>query len=154
MRFEREDDDRPVGTGDFYSDENTAFLTHQVRDLPEALGAEDDESEEENGEARPWVSRRRAAAEARLERTGVCLGCGRLLVEGSSCRTCNRPAISMLLHRGKLSSCPACGDIYTRGDIVTPLRTGTASTVSVLSSHHLDRLDGADRKLLVFADNR
>jgi hypothetical protein len=60
----------------------------------------------------------------------------------------------MLIHRGKLNTCPACGDIYTRGDIVTPLRTGTASTVSVLTTHHLDPLENDDRKLLVFADNR
>ena len=60
----------------------------------------------------------------------------------------------MLLHRGKLNTCPACGDLYTRGDIVTPLRTGTASTVAVLATHHLDHLEGEDRKLLAFADNR
>ncbi len=156
VRFEREDDDRPVGTGDFYSDESTAFLTHEIRELPEGPGASDEEegAEEENGNERRTTRRRRADAEKRLEPTGVCLGCGRLLEEGGTCPSCNRAAIGMLLHRGKLSTCPACGDIYTRGDIVTPLRTGTASTVSVLATHHLDRLDGEDRKLLVFADNR
>jgi len=154
VRFEREDDQRPVGTGDFYSDENTAFLTHEVLELPEGPGAEDEETVKENGAKRTSGSRRRADTKARLERTGVCLGCGRLLEEGSTCPSCNRTSIGMFLHRGKLSTCPACGDIYTRGDIVTPLRTGTASTVSVLATHHLDRLDGDDRKLLVFADNR
>jgi len=156
VRFEREDDDRPVGTGDFYSDEHTGFLTHEVRELPEGPGATDEEreAEEENEGNRGPKPRRRAGTEKRLEPTGVCLGCGRLLEEGGTCPACNRPAIGMLLHRGKLSTCPACGDIYTRGDIVTPLRTGTASTVSVLATHHLDRLDGEDRKLLVFADNR
>jgi len=108
VRFEGEDQSRPVGTGDFYSDDSTAFLT----------------------------------------------GCGSVVEEGRDCPACHRASIPMLLHRGKLSTCPACGDIYTRGDIVTPLRTGTASTVSVLASHHLDRLNGEDRKLLVFADNR
>jgi len=154
VRFEREDDDRPVGTGDFYSDESTAFLAHEIRELPEGPGAEDEEAEE-GAEADPASrSRRRRDAEARLTPTGACMGCGRLLAEGATCPTCNRPAIPMLMHRGKLSTCPACGDIYTRGDIVTPLRTGTASTVSVLATHHLDRLEGDDRKLLVFADNR
>lgn len=154
MRFEREDDDRPVGTGDFYSDESTAFLTHEIRELPEGPGAEDEEAED-GGKGEPASrSRRRRGADKRLTPTGVCLGCGRLLAEEAACPACNRPAIRMLMHRGKLSTCPACGDIYTRGDIVTPLRTGTASTVSVLATHHLDRLDGADRKLLVFADNR
>lgn len=154
VRFEREDDDRPVGTGDFYSDERTAFLTHEIRELPEGAGTEDEEAEERAGADPASRSRRRRDAEARLEATGVCLGCGRLLAEEDACPVCKRAAIRMLLHRGKLSKCPACGDIYTRGDIVTPLRTGTASTVSVLATHHLDRLAGEDRKLLVFADNR
>lgn len=154
VRFEREDDDLPVGTGDFYSDENTAFLTHQIRELPEGPGTEDEEPEDGAEFGRAPRSRRRRDAEGRLTPTGVCLGCGRLLAEGAACPACNRTAIPMLMHRGKLSTCPACGDIYTRGDIVTPLRTGTASTVSVLATHHLDRLDGPDRKLLVFGDNR
>ncbi len=154
VRFERKGDDIPVGTGDFFSDERTAFLTHMIRELPEAPGTEDEETEDE--EAREAKRRmRREEAEARLEPIGICPGCGRLLSEeGALCPTCNRSSISMLLHRGKLSTCPACGDRYTRGDIVTPLRTGSASTVSVLATHHLDRLEGEDRKLLVFADNR
>ncbi len=154
VRFEREDDDRPVGTGDFYSDENTAFLTHEIRELPEGPGAVDEEAEDGNGGGAAPRRQRGRNAEERLTPVGVCLGCGRLLAEGATCPACNRTAIRMLLHRGKLSTCPACGDIYTRGDIVTPLRTGTASTVSVLATHHLDRLDGSDRKLLVFGDNR
>lgn len=153
VRFERDADDRPVGTGDFFSDEYTAFLTHRVLDLPDAPGSEDDE-EEENRKEPAAASKKRTAAEGQLERTGVCLGCGRLLAEGADCPSCHRPSIPMLLHRGPMNSCPACGDIFTRGDIVTPLRTGTASTVAVLTSRHLDRLDGADRKLLVFSDNR
>lgn len=154
VRFEREGDDLPVGTGDFFSDEHTAFLTHGIRELPEAPGAEDEETEDaEAVEERRRM--RQAEAEARLEPVGVCIGCGRVLPhEGDMCPTCNHPAVLMLLHRGKLSTCPACGDIYTRGDIVTPLRTGTSSTVSVLVTHHLDLLNEGDRKLLVFADNR
>ncbi len=156
VRFEREDDDHPAGTGDFFSDERTGFLTHGIRELPEAPGVADEEDEDgEEAEARARRARRRQEAEARLEPVGVCPGCGRLLTpEGPGCEHCRRPAAPMLLHRGRLNTCPACGDIYTRGDIVTPLRTGTASTVSVLITHHLDRLAGDDRKLLVFADNR
>lgn len=154
VRFEGEGDDIPVGTGDFFSDERTAFLTHMIRELPEAPGTEDEEIEDEEArEARG--NARREEAEVRLEVVGICPGCGRLMgEEGDSCPVCNRHSIRMLLHRGKLSTCPACGDRYPRGDIVTPLRTGTASTVSVLITHHLDRLEGEDRKLLVFADNR
>ena len=153
LRFERDDDDIPVGTGDFYSDDHTVFLTHEVHDLPEGPG---DDDEDPDGESPTQAPRRRRRPDAgtRLTPTAVCIGCGRLIDDGGTCPSCNRPAVRMLLHRGRLSTCPACRDVYTRGDIVTPLRTGTASTVSVLITHHLDQLDGNDRKLLVFGDNR
>ncbi|MEW5807411.1 MAG: DEAD/DEAH box helicase [Acidobacteriota bacterium] len=149
VRFERDPDDKPVGTGDFYSDQNTAFLTHQIHELPEGFAPDEEESEENQKRMQ-----RREEAEKKLDRIDFCLGCGRILPEGEKCRECNRFPICLLIHRGKLNTCPACGDTYTRGDIVTPLRTGTASTVSVLSTHHLEGLEGGDRRLLVFADNR
>ena len=156
VRFEREDDDLPVGTGDFFSDERTAFLTHEIRELPEAPGTEDMEEEEEGAEAEPERrNRHKSQAEGKLQEVGVCPGCGRLLPEPRGrCPSCNQTAVRMLMRQDKLSTCPACGDSYTRGDIVTPLWTGTASTVSALATHHLDYLEGDDRKLLVFADNR
>ena len=153
LRFERDDDDLPLGTGDFYSDEHTLFLTHEIHELPEGSG-EDDEDPDREEAATQTRRRRRPDTGTRLTPTGVCIGCGRLVDESGTCPACNRPTVAMLLHRGRLSTCPACRDVYTRGDIVTPLRTGTASTVSVLTTHHLDPLDGDDRKLLVFADNR
>jgi ATP-dependent helicase YprA (DUF1998 family)/very-short-patch-repair endonuclease len=157
VRFEREDDDLPVGTGDFFSDERTGFLTHEIRELPEAPGTADEDIEavvEAEGEPQRR-NRGRKQAEGKLSEVGVCPGCGRMVLElGAACPSCNRATVRMLLHRGKLNTCPACGDIYPRGDIVTPLRTGTASTVSVLATHHLDHLRGEDRKLLVFTDNR
>lgn len=157
VRFEREDDDMPVGTGDFFSDENTGFLTHRILDLPEGPGIVDEEGEEADDPKAENQRRqhRRHVAEAKLSEVGVCPSCGRMLpVAGVVCPACNRTSARMLLHRGKLNTCPACGDIYTRADIVTPLRTGTASTVSVLATHHLDHLHGEDRKLLIFTDNR
>ncbi len=156
VRFEKEDDDHPVGTGDFFSSERTAFLTHQIRELPEAPGTEDSEEDEEDSVVeRKRRQRRKARPRGKLQEVGVCTACGRL-VENSvqRCPACHVATVQMLIHRGKLNTCPACGDIYTRGDIVTPLRTGTASTVSALATHHLDHLAGEDRKLLVFADNR
>ena len=154
LRFEREDDDRPVGTGDFYSDEQTVFLTHEVHELPEGFGDDDEDSDSEQVDAGVPRRKRRSDTATRLTPTRICLGCGRLVDDGGACRSCNRSTIPILMHRGRLSTCPACRDLYTRGDIVTPLRTGTASTVSVLTTHHLDRLERDDRKLLVFADNR
>jgi hypothetical protein len=147
VRYERKDDDRPAGTGDFYSDESTAFLTHRIHELPEVDG-EDEESPSSDS------PREERALSPKLAAVGVCTGCGRVLGEGEPCVSCSCPTVRMLQHRGKLNTCPACNDVYTRGDIVTPLRTGTASSTSVLTTHHLDYLAGEDRKLLIFADNR
>lgn len=152
VRFEKEHDHLPVGTGDFFSDERTGFFTCQVHQLPEAPGISDEEQEEEVQP--PGRSPRRRNAETRLDQVWLCVHCGRILEEGEQCPVCNLAGVRYLAHRGPLHTCPACGDIYTRGDIVTPLRTGTASTVSAIATHHLDHLEGEDRKLLVFADNR
>ena len=56
--------------------------------------------------------------------------------------------------RGKGNTCPVCKGRSPRGDILTLLRTGQAASVSVLTTHHLDNLEPAERRLLVFADNR
>jgi len=159
LRFAKEGDEHPVGTADYFSDENTAFLTHEIRELPDKADSEEEEAAGENEESGAVGREARRAkkqekAEAKLDRVGFCVGCGRIVEEGAVCSECNRPSVSMFRHRGKLSTCPACGDTYPRGDIVTPLRTGTASSVSVLTTHHMDGLEGKDRKLLVFADNR
>lgn len=159
VRFEG-DNGETVGTGDFYSDARTGFLTPRIHELPSP-----EEDEDTNAEGVDTTASRRRAedAEEKLERVAVCVGCGRVMEPRSECPSCNRTGVPYLAVRwrkpgepkaGILHVCPACGDSYTNGDIVTPLRTGTASTVSILATHHLDRLDGPDRKLLLFADNR
>ncbi len=152
VKFKSEDDIQPDGTGDFFSNEMTGFLTHGVH----ALAEDEDEGEEGVVEApaRPRRGAHADDADRGLDPTSVCVRCGRVDADMPTCPGCNVPTIVMQIHRGKLNTCPACGDVYTRGDIVTPLRTGTASTVSVLATHHLDHLEKDDRKLLVFADNR
>jgi len=159
VRFEREDDNLPVGTFDFFSDENTAFLTHEIRELPDKPEEESGEStgngnQENEHEVENVPDRSKEERGKRLESVGFCTSCGRILEEGEKCPECHQASITMFIHRGKLNTCPACGDTYTRGDIVTPLRTGTASTVAILATHHLDKLKGEDRKLLIFSDNR
>lgn len=156
VRFEAVGDELPVGTGDFYSDERTAFLTYQIHQLPEA---EDEEPPAETNTPEPSIARnasrrRNEDGASRLKPVGFCTGCGRVLGVGQPCPACGAMATPYLMHKGSLHTCPACGDVYTRADIVTPLRTGTASTVSAITTHHLDLLVGEDRKLLVFADNR
>jgi ATP-dependent helicase YprA (DUF1998 family) len=163
VRMEGNGTGATVGTGDFYSDERTVFLTPRIHEL----AAADDEAEEgdqaEGSRKKRRAPRASADAEAKLEPVSVCLSCGRVMEPDGQCPSCKGPGVPYLAYRwrkklppkaGILHVCPACRDTYTKGDIVTPLRTGTASTVSTLATHHLDRLEGEDRKLLVFADNR
>jgi len=149
VRFEKEHDHVPIGTADFFSDDQTAFLTHKLHQLDDAASFEGDYETPE----RPSKRAKRKSESERETRT-VCFRCGALLEEGASCPHGHREIGLMLQWIGALHTCPTCGDLNPRVDIVTPLRTGTASTVSVLTTHHLDGLEGEDRKLLVFADNR
>ncbi|HXG43402.1 MAG TPA: DEAD/DEAH box helicase [Gemmatimonadales bacterium] len=165
VRLEGDGSGITVGSGDFYSDERTAFLTPRIHELAAAdeETGEDDETESEGGRARHRAQRTSDDAEAKLAPVSVCLSCGRVMEPGGQCPSCNRSGVPYLAYRwpkkqppqaGILHVCPACGDTYTKGDIVTPLRTGTASTVATIAARHLDLLAGEDRKLLLFADNR
>ena len=145
VKFLSEDDPCPVGDDSFVSEETTAFLTPRLHSLvaPEPDGSEEEAEEPEF----------KSPEEDRLDSVRVCPGCGRVGQE-RQCPTCNRDMAEYLALFGKGHQCPACRQTYTRGDILTLLRTGHASTVSVLTTHHLDHLEGEDRKILVFADNR
>jgi ribosomal protein L32 len=164
VRFDRDDSGVPVGTGDFYSDERTGFLTPRIHELAAVEEEPDQDSPEgQEGEATSRARRRSENGDSKLEPVALCLSCGRVIAPDGECPACNRPGIPYLAYRwrkkqppkaGILHVCPACGDTYTKGDIVTPLRTGTASTVATIAARHLDLLQGEDRKLLLFADNR
>lgn len=140
------EDPDPVGTGDFFSDELVLFLTPKIHPL--LTNDEEDDSADESPE------QDEESHESDLDWVHVCASCGRLNEGAGRCGACGHTTSPYLAHEGKLSTCPACRDTYTRGDIVTPLRTSTASTVSAITTHHLDLLEGEDRKALVFADNR
>jgi hypothetical protein len=80
LRFESESDDQPAGTGDFYSDERSAFLTPKVHELPEAPGVEDEEIVPEEWEATPAKKAVRVAlSNGKLDPVGICISCGRIL---------------------------------------------------------------------------
>lgn len=56
---------------------------------------------------------------------------------------------------GVITNCPCCGDYIGAGrDIVTPLTTFQAPTISMLSKSMFDHLDEHERRMLIFADNR
>lgn len=128
--------ERIMPNDDFTSDEDTAFIT------PKLIVEEDGDGD---GDAR---TRRRGE----MKTVYICTHTGKMYDR--------RPGDAgdavhlFLLLRGKGNTCPACNQSYTRGDILTLLRTGAASSTSVLATHHLDKLPDEDRRLLVFADNR
>ena len=141
VRFSADDEDRPQGDDSWFSDEHTAFLTPRIHSFADDEG---DEGEPSASEDEPT---------GKLKQVFVCPSCGRIGLT-DLCPGCNEKMWPYLMQKGKMSKCPACGSTYTRGDIVTPLSTGTASTVAVLSGRHLDHLEGGDRKMLVFSDSR
>lgn len=151
VRFDPEHQDQTVANDDFLSDEETAFIT------PFLIGDQADPEEDANGgeleEEVPRPRRRKTAAEKRLKPQYVdhVRGC----VFDAEPDGVPKENLSLQhVLRGRGSSCPVCNGRYPRGDILTLLRTGVASSVSVLGTHHLDRVPSDERKLLIFADNR
>ncbi|HXH07190.1 MAG TPA: DEAD/DEAH box helicase [Vicinamibacterales bacterium] len=143
----------PVPDTTFQSDDRTLFLTpriHVFAEREEDVEPEDGTTEEAT---RPAGRRNRVASRSdRLEAVALCPFCGRL--GGSRCGHCDRETVPYQLARGAVHKCPACGNVYTRGDVLSLLWSATAASVSVLATHHLAVLQGEDRKLLIFADNR
>lgn len=136
---------------DFSSSDDTAFIT------PRLIGEHDDDEEEQDdssdGPARSRGGRRQTAAQRRVEEKWVDHVRGLVFEKEPS--DIPRENLSLQqLYVGRGSSCPVCNGRSARGDILTLLRTGVASSVSVLGTHHLDKLPENDRKLLIFADNR
>jgi ATP-dependent helicase YprA (DUF1998 family) len=154
VRFHSPQDENPEGTGDFFSDETTGFLAYKLHPL--------DGEDVEPGDDEEDGPKRRHASNTVGEPASVCPDCGRVMKKGKTCPEHGKGVPYTLWHwvgkarpkQGVLHTCPNCGDKYLKGDIVTPLRTPTAATTSTLIMHQLDKLEGADRKILVFADNR
>jgi len=150
VKFTEEDKTFALPNDDFLSDENTAFITPAIcgEDAAEDTGEEEDADEEDEaprptgyGTSKP---RKNWKSEWVIHRTG------HVFKDQPSGGGCSRQWVL----RGKGNTCPVCRSTYTRGDILTLLRTGAAATTSVLTTHHLDRLQGDRRKMLAFADNR
>lgn len=172
----RIDPDRPSHTlpnDDFFSDDNTRFLTpyligsasddaedgHDVRGSDETESVDSDEAVlpldlavAAGRKARKARTRRRVPATKRWRQIWVDHVSGRIFDERPADAGSNVHEQWMLTGRG--NTCPVCKSRYNRGEILTLLRTGAASSVSVIATHHLDRLPDNERKLLVFADNR
>lgn len=151
VRFDPDHPERTIANDDFLSDDDTAFIT------PRLVGEREEADEEgNNGEDETPPTRakgRRTAARERLTENWVDHASGRVFeIKPDGVRSENLSLQHVL--RGRGTTCPVCNSRYTRGDVLTLLRTGVASSVSVLGTHHLDRVPEDERKLLVFADNR
>lgn len=152
VRFDPDHPQQTIANDDFFSDEETAFITPYL--VGERADSDDDGNEEESEDAAPRSRRRRqTAAEKRLKTKVVDHVRGQVLDFGPDGVPRENLSTQYVLH-GRGSSCPVCNSRYTRGDVLTLLRTGVASSVSVLGTHHLDKVPNDERKLLIFADNR
>ncbi|HPF99350.1 MAG TPA: helicase-related protein [Kiritimatiellia bacterium] len=140
----------PQPNDDFKSDDKTGFITPLIH-----LEAGDDGDDDDSGEEKP--KKRKGSAHDKLVDEWVCHRCGMVHEkEPEACGHCGSTSALTVqkVLRGRGNTCPVCNSTYTRGDILTLLRSGIASTNSLLATHHLDLLSGEDRKLIVFADNR
>ena len=154
VKFQDDPTQPPLPNDLFTSDDSTGFITPVVH--VEAADENEEEGEDGDEEAR---RPRRTAARDRLVDKWVCHACG--MVHDGETDHCRNPkcgrADSITVQKvmeGRGNTCPVCNSTYTRGDIITLLRSGIASSISLLATHHLDRLTGDDHKLLVFSDNR
>jgi ATP-dependent helicase YprA (DUF1998 family) len=152
VRFNPDHPENAVANDDFLSDDDTAFIT------PKLVGEREESEEQENGgEEEPPApkgrGRRLTAARQRLVQNWIDHASGRVFEQRPTEARSENLSQQYVL-RGRGTTCPVCNSRYTRGDVLTLLRTGVASSVSVLGTHHLDRVPEDERKLLIFADNR
>lgn len=151
VRFDPDHRERTIANDDFLSDDDTAFIT------PRLVGEREEEEDEENGGEEdsppPRTRVRRSAARDRLVQAWVDHSSGRVFETKRDDVRAEALSLQHIL-RGRGTTCPVCNSRYTPGDVLTLLRTGIASSVSVLGTHHLDWVPEDERKLLIFADNR
>lgn len=152
VRFDPDQPEQTVANDDFASDEGTRFITPYLVGEQSDIDDENEDNDSEDDEPRPR-RRRQTAAEKRLKKQYVDHVQGRVFdTRPDGVPEENLSEQHVLTGRG--TTCPVCNSRYTRGDVLTLLRTGVASSVSVLGTHHLDRVPENERKLLIFADNR
>ncbi|MCP9469927.1 MAG: DEAD/DEAH box helicase [Nitrospira sp.] len=152
VRFDPDHPEQTVANEEFLSDEETAFITPFL--VGERTDSEDGTNSDEPEDEAPRTRRRRkTAAEKRLNQFYVDHVRGAVFPVQPNGVPKENLSVQHVL-RGRGSTCPVCNSRYARGDVLTLLRTGVASSVSVLGTHHLDKVPNDERKLLIFADNR
>ncbi|HXF94288.1 MAG TPA: DEAD/DEAH box helicase [Nitrospiraceae bacterium] len=152
VRFDPDHPEQTIANDEFLSDEETAFITPFL--VGERTDSEDDaKGDEPEDEAPRPRHRQQTAAEKRLNQFFVDHVHGTVFPTEPAGVPKENLSTQYVL-RGRGSTCPVCNSRYSRGDVLTLLRTGVASSVSVLGTHHLDKVPNDERKLLIFADNR
>lgn len=147
VKWDEDNPSQTLSNDEFQSDDNTAFITSR-------LVVEDGDAAEDDADAPPpprAAGRRRTASPPKWGEAWIEHDSG--TVRYGPPPDANGWSRQHVL-RGKGNTCPVCKGRSPRGDILTLLRTGQAASVSVLTTHHLDNLEPAERRLLVFADNR
>ena len=114
---------------DYDSDENTMHITSEIK---EVYGEED--------------------GRRKISKGYFCPKCS--LFSTSSRRPCDHEAVEVYVSHNKLNICPACGGRYGNREVVTLVRSGIASDISVITTTLLSNLDFSERKTLIFTDNR
>ncbi len=155
VRFDPEHPGQTVPNEEFASDDDTAFIT------PELIGERDeDESEDDDVSDAATVNAARRTRRRRQTTARKALSC-EWVDHASGCVYETRPEgipaenlSEQYVMRRKGSTCPVCNSRSSRGDVLSLLRTGVASSVSVLGTHHLDEVPRDQCRLLVFTDNR
>ena len=142
VKFQSDRSKPALPNDSFLSDENTGFITPKLH-----FEADEDENE---------PPKKKTGRRKQLIEKCVCHKCGRVHDDPPAICPCGSGSEMSVQHvlEGRGNTCPACNSTYTKGDILTLLRSGAASNTSVLATHHLDHLPENERKLLVFADNR
>jgi len=118
----------------FESAPNTVHLTYNI----EQVYADDDER-----------------AGTQVERAYFCPKCGLLsLSKEAESTNCNHEFKDVLYVKGKILQCPACFGRYGNREVVTPLKSGHAADVSIITTAVLSNLEQSERRTLIFTDNR
>ena len=152
VRFDEQDPTKTYPNDEFISDDDTGFITPCIH--VEQSDEDDDDDSEENGKKnKPRGRQAHTKARLKLLPKFVCHQTAKVYEEMPTGSAATTVTIQHVM-RGRGNTCPVCNSTYTKGDILTLLRSGAASSNSVLATHHLDRLPTKERKLLIFADNR
>jgi len=152
VRFDSDHEQQTIANDDFLSDDETAFITPYL--VGERADSDDGINSEEPEDVAPRSRRRRqTAAEKRLKPQVIDHVRGQVF-DSEPDGVPKENLSTQYVLQGRGSTCPVCNSRYSRGDVLTLLRTGVASSVSVLGTHHLDKVPSEERNLLIFADNR